>query len=416
MTDLATPTIDTKRLERMIEISRRLNSTTNIDELLNLIITEAATMLGTESASIMLLDPRTRELRFRAMAGEMPPELDNVPVPLEGSIAGTILRSNEPLIVDNVADNPSWNSNVDQAINFQTTAILGVPVHDASLRPIGVLEALNKLDKSRFTDVDIAVLSTLADLAGAAIGKARLFVELEKAYQKLNDLDRLKSDFIALASHELRTPLSIILGYVSFLREEADSVMAAQLDNVLQAAVRLRSLIQDMLNLQYVDTGEQSLKLQSCDLVELVRVAVGRQQESAAAHNQQMTFTTAEPALMLEADRDMLEIVIGNLLNNAVKFTPAKGRVDVTLELRGNEAWIIVRDSGVGIPQNQLERIFDRFYQVEPHINRRFEGMGIGLSVVKELVGLHHGRIWAESEQGKGATFTVALPLSQSET
>lgn len=394
----------------MLEISRRLNSASSVDELLKLIISEAAELIGTESASILLLDPYTRQLHFRALSGEMPPELDNVPVPLEGSIAGRVFTTNEPLIVEDVSDDPDWNAEVDTAIDFKTSAILGVPMHDASGMAIGVLEALNKLDGTRFTADDVAVLSTLADLAGAALGKARLFEQLELAYRKLNELDRLKSDFIALASHELRTPLSVILGYVSFLREEADEFTGAQLDNVLRAAIRLRSLIQDMLNLRYVDAGEATLDASSFDLVQLVRFVALDRRETAEAKQVELVVTLPQAALLIEADRDMMEVAISNLVSNAIKFTPEQGRVAVGVQEKSNELWVYVRDTGVGIPHDQLGRIFDRFYQVEPHMRRNYEGMGIGLAIAKELVELHHGRIWAQSD-GEGSEFFIALPL-----
>ncbi|MDA0243303.1 MAG: GAF domain-containing sensor histidine kinase [Chloroflexi bacterium] len=410
MDDSFSPAIGPQRLARMLEISRQLNSTTSVDELLKLIISEAATLIGTESASILLLDPHTRELRFKAISGEMPPQLNNMLVPLEGSIAGKIILTNEPLIVEDVKSNPGWNPQVDSAINFQTSGILGVPMHDAAGEPVGVLEALNKLDGQKFGEDDVLVLSTLADLAGAAIGKAQLFEELQKAYQKLNELDRLKSDFIALASHELRTPLSVILGYVSFLREEADEETGEHLDQVLKAAVRLRSLIQDMINLRYVEAGQTNLNLRELDVAELIRHVVHDRDETAVAKQQTVHIHLPPQPLPIRADEEMLELMLSNLYSNAVKFTPEGGRIDIGAAKRGTETWIYVRDSGVGIPQDQLERIFDKFYQVEPHIRRRYEGMGIGLTIVKELAQLHGGRIWAKSEPEKGSEFFIALP------
>jgi signal transduction histidine kinase len=404
------PAIGPQRLARMLGISRQLNSATSVDELLKLIISEAAALIGAESASILLLDPHTRELRFKAVSGEMPAELRNLLVPLEGSIAGTILRTNQPHIVADVKDNPGWNPEVDSAINFQTTAILGVPMHDGAGEAIGVLEALNKLNGEPFSEDDILVLSTLADLAGAAVAKAQLFEEVEKAYQKLNELDRLKSDFIALASHELRTPLSVILGYVSFLREDADEQTGEHLDQVLKAAVRLRSLIQDMINLRYVEAGQTNLNQRTLDVAELIRQVVHDRDETAVAKQQTVHLHLPPQPVRIQADEEMLELMLSNLYSNAVKFTPEGGRIDIGAAKRGDEVWIYVRDSGIGIPQEQLERIFDKFYQVEPHIRRRYEGMGIGLTIVKELAQLHGGRIWAKSEPGQGSEFFIALP------
>lgn len=404
------PKIDTAKLVRLVEVSRELNSKTNVDELLTHIIREAAALTNSEAASILLLDPHTRQLHFKAASNMPTPAMLNTPVPLDGSIAGAVLQANEPMIIADVSQDARWNQNVDQAINFRTSAILGVPMHDV-VRPVGVLEALNKQD-GPFTEEDVETLSILADMAGVAVERARLIEELQRAYDDLNELDQRKTDFIALASHELRTPLSIILGYVSFLREEADPLMAEQLDSVMEAAVRLRGLIQDMLNLQYVDAGNASLSLQAVDFVELVREVAHNNYETAQAKQQIMVLHLPVTRLTVLVDRDVMGIVLNNLLDNAVKFTPEGGRIDVSAEPKGREVWLHVQDTGIGIPPDKLDRIFRRFYQVEHHLRRRYEGLGLGLAIARELVESHNGRIWAESEEGKGSTFHVALPLA----
>jgi len=115
----------------------------------------------------------------------------------------------------------------------------------------------------------------------------------------------------------------------------------------------------------------------------------------------------------VEADRQKLHLVLANLLSNAIKFTPEEGSIQVEVKTKGNEVRVSVRDTGIGIPPREQERIFDRFYQVEPSLTRRFEGMGLGLSIAKGMVELHGGRIWVESVKGKGSSFTFALPLSE---
>ncbi len=398
------------KLSRLVEISRELNAKTNVDDLLTHIITQAALLTQAEAASILLLDPNTRQLRFKAASNAMNPAMKDIPVPLEGSIAGAVFQANEPMIIADVSQDPRWNQNVSEAIEFQTKSILGVPMHDVQ-RPVGVLEALNK-QQGGFTAEDVETLTILADIAGVAVEKARLIEQLQQAYADLNELDQRKTDFIAIASHELRTPLSIILGYVSFLREEADPLMAEQLDSVMAAAVQLRSLIQDMLNLQYVDTGKTALALRPVDLVAFVRALAAKDETAVARQQTMMTHLPTKP-IPVSIDPGVMEIVFNNLLDNAIKFSPEGGRVDITVERRGDEAWFHVRDSGTGIPADKLERIFKRFYQVEHHLRRQYEGLGLGLAIAKELAELHNGRIWAESVAGQGSQFFVALPLAE---
>jgi signal transduction histidine kinase len=405
------PKLNAERMARLVEISRVLNATTNLAHLLSRIITEAADLTQAEAASILLLDPRTQQLHFKASSNEVPPEMSNMAVSLDDSIAGAILTENKPMYIQDVAKDSRWNQNIDEAIAFRTRSILGVPMHNVTQEPVGVLEALNKAGGGDFSVQDLETLSILADIAGVAVEQARLFNELQQANAELNELDQLKTDFIAIASHELRTPLSVILGYVSFLRDEADPRMTEQFDNVLQAAVHLRTLIQDMLNLRYVDAGTAMLTRQRVDLVELVRKMDLERDETAVAKNQTVRVSLPDDPLPVLIDRDMMEVIIGNLLNNAVKFTPKAGHIEVKLQRQGREAWFRIKDSGIGVPEDQLERIFKRFYQVESPLRRQHEGMGLGLSIAKELVALHDGRIWAESSNHNGSEFIIALRL-----
>lgn len=404
--------LDNSRLARMVEVSRVLNSTTNLDDLLRFIITEAAALTGSESASILLLDPDTRQLRFKATSGSHAPKLVDFPVPLDNSIAGAILQANEPLIIDDVTQDPRWNPKVSQAIQFKTRSILGVPMHDGE-RTVGVLEAVNKSD-SHYSPQDSETLSTLADLAGVAVEKARLIEALTRANQKLSELDELKSGFIAIASHELRTPLSVILGYVSFLRDSVDPELANQMDTVMDAAVQLRTIMQNMFNLQFVDTGRLKLNVEKFDFRELVEEITGRYSATGSIERTTSVRIPQQP-LPIVADRSMIEVVLGNLLDNAVKFTTRRGIVAVIVERHGHEVWCSVRDNGVGIPLDKLDRIFDRFYQVEHFMRRQVGGLGLGLALAKELLTLNNGRIWVESIEGKGSKFDFALPLNMNE-
>ncbi len=406
------PQVEPAKLARMVEIGRVLNSTTNQDELLTFIISEAAELTEAEAASILLLDPRTRQLYFKASSNEIPAHMANMPVSLDNSIAGAILRGNKPMIVGDVSQEPQWDKKVDKAIDFQTEAILGVPMRNVDGEPIGVLEALNKLDGTNFSQHDVETLSILADIAGVAVEKARLFENLETANAELSELDQLKTDFIAIASHELRTPLSVILGYVSFLREDASPEMSEQFDSVLQAAVHLRSLIQDMLNLRYVDAGDMALDLEEMDLAQLLREMDMQKDQTAVAKRQMIAVTLPLEPVPVMIDRAMIEVILTNLIDNAVKFTPQEGQVQIELQRKGEEAWFSISDNGVGIPQDQLDRIFGRFYQVESPLRRHHEGMGLGLSIAKELIDLHNGRIWAEN-LSTGSKFNIALKLAR---
>jgi signal transduction histidine kinase len=276
---------------------------------------------------------------------------------------------------------------------------------------IGAMELLNKLDEHGFGQDDIQIASTLAAQAAIAIENARLLDQLQSAYDDLAELDELKSNFVSIASHELRTPLSVILGYASFLREEVSGEASEQVSIVLQSAMRLRSLIDDMVNLRHVETGEALLEREIFSIKELLSEVSKEFAQVAEAKQQILRVHLPDDPLKIDADQQKVYLILANLLSNAIKFTPSEGRVQVSAQRKGEEIWISVMDTGIGIPQREYNRIFDRFYQVEPSLTRRYEGMGLGLSIAKSMVELHDGRIWVDSVLGKGSRFTVVLPV-----
>jgi signal transduction histidine kinase len=398
-------------LERIVKVSQILNSTLSVEPLLRIIIQSATELTHTEACSIMLLDKRTGELRFTHSIGEGSEGLRDVTVPLDNSIAGWIVRKRKPLLIRDAKTDPRWHSQIDKTIDFDTRSILGVPLKVKD-EVIGVMELLNKVDEQGFVQDDIQIASTLAAQAAIAIENARLLDELQRAYDDLAELDQLKSNFVSIASHELRTPLSVILGYASFLREEVSGEAGEQIDIVLQSAMRLRSIIDDMVNLRHVDTGQAQLERDIFSMTELISDVAGEFDQLAKAKQQILRVDLPEDLLKIDADWQKIYLVLANLLSNAIKFTPPQGRVQVSAQRKGEEIWMCVMDTGIGIPERDYNRIFDRFYQVEPSLTRRYEGMGLGLSVAKSMVELHNGRMWVESVVGKGSRFTVVLPVS----
>jgi signal transduction histidine kinase len=398
-------------LERIVKVSQILNSTLSLEPLLRIIIQSATELTHTEACSIMLLDKHTGELHFAHSIGEHSEELRDVTVPLDNSIAGWVVRKAKPILIRDAKTDPRWHPQVDHLIEFDTRSILGVPLKVKDV-VIGVMELLNKVDDQGFNQDDIQIATTLAAQAAIAIENARLLDELQHAYDELAQLDQLKSDFVSIASHELRTPLAVILGYASFLRDEVSGEAGEQLDIVLQSAMRLRSIIDDMVNLRHVDTGEVQLEREIFSMKELVEEVGGEFAQLATAKQQVLGMELPDDPLKIDADRQKVYLILANLLSNAVKFTPNHGRIHISAQRKGDEIWVAVMDTGVGIPERDRERIFNRFYQVGPTLTRRYEGMGLGLSIAKSMAELHGGRMWVESVVAKGSRFTVVLPVS----
>ncbi len=407
MSDLGTRL---QRTECILEISRELTTTVALGPLLAKIVDTAAELTDCEEASILLRDVRTGELRFRTATGQGAEQLADIPVPIEGSIAGAVLTSREPMVIYDAQADPRHFGGVGQQVGTETRSLVAVPLQIKD-QCIGVLEVLNKREDASFSSEDVDMLMTLAAQAAVAIENARLVGSLRKAYQRLGELDKLKSDFISIASHELRTPLSLILLYAAVLRDDLDEAAGAQLDAVLRAATRLKHIIETMLNLRYLETGQMDLTPVRFDLAAEVRAACDDYDALAETGGVMLRADLPTDALYVYADQEKVRVVLGNLLSNAVKFTPAGGWVRISLCERPDEVEISVVDTGLGIPKADLRRIFDRFYQVEDHMTRQQGGMGLGLSIVRGLVELHGGAVCAESVPGRGSRFIVRLPL-----
>ena len=399
------------RLQRILEISQILTSTYDLEELLHMILAAATELTKTEAASILLLNEGGTELRFAATTGSDREKLMALRVPVDNSLAGTILRSGEPMVFDNVQQDPRHFDGIDKKIAFESRSILGVPLLMRD-RPVGVLEAVNKTDNTVFSEEDGQVMMTLAAQAAVAIENARLFTALQKAYEQLNRVDQIKSDFIAIASHELRTPLGLILGYAAMLKEDVQNPeTTAQLDVVMNSALRLRDLIDDMVNVQHIEEGKAKLVLTEFAVQDVIQQAVQAMSELYTTKEQELLISLPPRTVQIRADREKITLVLNNLLTNAIKFTDPRGRIMISVERKNGDIQVHVADTGIGIPAREVERIFDRFYQVEPHLTRQYGGLGLGLAIAKGMVELHGGKIWVESVEGLGSRFSFSVPI-----
>lgn len=399
------------RLSRLVENSVTLNSTLDLDRLLEIIIISATDLLESEAASILLVDKKTNDLYFAASTGSDPEEIKRMPVPLDGSIAGTIFRKAKPMIINDVKADPRHFRDVGERLNYEVRSLIGVPLHIRE-EVTGVLEAVNKRDGG-YDESDLHTLMNIASQAAVAINNARLVEALQGAYNELGKLDRFKSEFIAIASHELRTPLGLILGYAALLKEETDQAAAQLAEMVLNSALRMRKLIEAMTNMNMLQVGtvEMDFKIQA--LQPVVSEAYEEVSTMIQTKGQRSEICLAEEPLYSYVDGPKLTLAIVNLLNNAMHFTPMGGRIDIELKQHGTEAWIQIRDNGAGIPEDQLTQIFEQFYQVDRHMTRRHGGLGLGLAIVRAIAQAHGGRVWADSDgSGKGSAFTIALPIS----
>ena len=396
----------------MLEISRILNSTLELSPLLRMIVHAAVKLTDCEDSSILLIDPRSGELRFETSAKQRAQDIVSLIVPMDSSVAGWIVRHNKPAIIHDAKNDPRFLSKVDLSIGFSTSSILGVPMRFRE-RVIGVVEAVNKRE-GRFTDVDIERLAILAADAAVAVENTRMLSELQRAYEDLNELDHLKSEFISTTSHELRTPLTAIKGYLQLVT--SGMVPPEQQQTVLQTMSRhvdtIVHLVNDLLLIQEMHAID--LHFAEVDMGALVRGEIEMSRERAESSGIRWILDVAPDLPAVWGDAGHLRKLLHNLLDNAIKFSPDGGDVTVSLCSEKERCYLTVSDPGIGIPFDEQQKIFERFYRVERSGDRRlFGGIGIGLSIAKRITEGHGGTISVFSEPGQGSTFTVTLPLKK---
>lgn len=405
--------MDIERINRLLTVVQTLGASLEFDAFMQSVVEEVCELTSSESASILRYESGTDNLLFIAAPPEQLQFLRGVQVPLEGSAAGWVFRHAEPLLVQNTAHDKRHYKEVDRLTGARTRSILAAPLMFRG-GPLGVLEAVNKR-KGEYTEEDIAVLETLAALAAFSIHESELQKQIERLQAETSSLERLKADFIAIASHELRTPLGLILGHATFLRELTDKKYHEQLDLIIRNATRLKEIVDNLSSVDNYQSGAARVRQKQVVMTRLAQDVVESFHEEARRKGVDLRLAAPSSPLTAEGEAGKIEVALSHLVRNAITFTESGGHVLVSVEAVPGYVKVSVADDGIGIPASDLTRVFERFYQVENHLTRRYGGMGLGLSVAKAMVEMHGGRIWAESVEGQGSRFIFLLPINASQ-
>ena len=376
--------------------------------------------LGVEFAAVLELAPDGETAVLRAGVGWPGDQVGRLRVPATGnaSQAAYALAAREPVLAPDLAAETRFVSPPEIAARGIVSG-LSVVLH-GSARPFGVLSA-HALRRRAFSADDVHFVRAVANVLTAAIERehaeaerARLLESERAARAQLEAASRAKDEFLATVSHELRTPLTAMLAWPEVLRAGSlDPAAVAHGLDVMERNARLQAqIIDDLLEVSRIITGKLRLEARPAELAPLVGAAVESVRGATEAKGIALAAALAE-GVRAAVDPARLQQVLWNLLTNAIKFTPAKGRIDVGLERDGDHAVIRVADSGSGIRPEFLPHVFERFRQADSSTTRRHGGLGLGLAIVRHLVELHGGSVEAESEgEGRGAVFTIRLPMS----
>lgn len=383
------------RLEGLLEINRSLASMLDLRPLLYCIVSAARELTETEASSVLLVDRKSGQLHFEAATNL--PGVRSIVVPMEGSVAGQVVQTGKPLVVPDVSRNTrSAYRQTDKQSGLITRSIMAVPLIARS-KVIGVLEAMNKREGNDFTDEDLELLSVLGDQAAVAVQNALLFQQ---------------SDLIAEMVHEMRTPLSAIVAYAELLQRPNVTLEQNRqfADVILHESERLNDMARNFLDLARLESGRAHLAQDPVDVSTVIRMVVNVLLPQADAKRVQISVDVPDALPSVLGDAQRLHQAILNLVGNAVKYCRSGDSITVTGSCEEDRLTVSVADTGPGIPEEALPRIFERFYRV-PGTENRAPGTGLGLTITRQIIEAHNGEITVSSVEGQGTTFTFTLPV-----
>ncbi len=422
-----------RTLERILAVSARINATRTMSELLEQVVEAVREILGFRMVLLRLYSPSTQAFEARAFAG-IPEDgkayLAGIQVALSDyqkmtqprfQVSNSYFLSHEDEGAAEVTEGayvPDLGPR--SAGEWHEDDALIIPLISPTGETKGYLSVDDPADRRIPTLATIRQLEFLARQAATAIESAEVYdrlaknnSELAQASEMLNSLAEMKSNFIANVSHELRTPLTSITAYAEILQQGSDGmpdeVRREFLRVIHKESEKLSGIVDDILDLSRMEGGPTRVERGETDLAALVR----RLEETARgrAGEQGITLRVEAPAeVRLEADGVLLQQLVDHLLSNALKFTTGGGTVRLLLEDGGARVRLVVEDTGIGIPEEKMRYIFDRFYQADGSSTREHGGQGIGLALCRDIVDYHEGRIWAENVPTGGARFQVVLP------
>jgi signal transduction histidine kinase len=425
-----------RRLIALNDLFQQLNAAIDLELILHQVAETPRTMLGADLASIALLDEEGSHLSVVAAAGPEPSPPGQTPNedtrqrwPASEARIAALLSASQPTVIEagqnldalpailpTVAGHPPTADLHQPAGAVASAVAIPLRLDDA---PLGLLIVAYHQARA-FTEEDLTFLSALGQEAALAIRNARLFEREREQVTRLRALEQLQAGFVSTVSHELRTPLTCIKASVELLRAALPTVagpaepQAELIRTIEDHTGHLEVLVADLLEVTRLEAGQATLAGQPTDLRPLISHVVDglrplsdRKRQAVRLHLPDLPAVAGQ----VEVDRRRIEQVLTNILSNAIKFTPKRGQIDVSLTETPGAVEVCVADNGPGIAEKDQARIFDKFYVVAN--GRGLAGLGLGLYIVRQNIELHGGRIWVTSQEGKGSTFCFSLPKEQ---
>jgi signal transduction histidine kinase len=401
-------------LEALGEVSRAISSTLDLRAVLDSILAHACQLADSGGGAIYVYDPMCRQFDLEAghnMGDDMIAAVREHPIRLGDALIGQCAERREAVQIDDLTKAPP-HPLFELHLSAGVRALLAVPLlHQNEV--IGALIVRRKR-VGAFAKSTVSLLQSFAAQSAVAIQNARLFEEIDEKSRELAAASRHKSEFLASMSHELRTPLNAVLGYAELIQDgiygDVPTKTREVLERIQANGRHLLGLINDVLDLSKIEAGQ--LKLENADYALRDVVQTIQASTESLAAEKKLALRVMLPDILPDARGDERRIaqVLLNLVGNAIKFTDA-GEVVVSVAADETTFEIAVTDTGPGIPADEQQKIFEEFHQIDSSSTRRKGGTGLGLAISKRIVELHGGRIWVESEPGRGSSFRFVIPI-----
>jgi PAS domain S-box-containing protein len=338
------------------------------------------------------------------------------PLVVGEGIIGQVVSTGYPSLTQNLGTSETTGPGLEggyHAAPMKLASLLILPLRTRR-EMLGALVIAANDPARAMNDEKLPLAEILAERAALAIENAKLYTEQVDARRKVEDLSRLKDEFLSIASHELRTPVTSIKGYTqlakTLIRENDLSTSEEYLDIALDQIDRMSRLILELLDVSRIETGRLEIRREPIPWTNFVNDVVHRHHTAVSDRRFQLNLPVGHKRVL--GDRDRLEQVLGNLMENAVKYSPDGSEILVTVEDRGDQLVTSVADRGIGIPTDELGQVFERFHRGRQVSSTNYGGLGLGLYITKQIVERHGGTIWVESREGQGTTFSFSLPVA----
>jgi signal transduction histidine kinase len=377
------------------------------------IVSIVARALEADLVAFLILDESTGELVTQSGAYGLEGEdmLYRLALSEERSSSVRVFKTRRPFMTGDAQNDPQVIAHYAKMWSVHALMVVPLVLED---RCIGVMRVGSKR-RNAFSDEQLALVSVIAEEAAIIVETAILNRRLAKTAEQLATLNRMKDEFVSTVSHEFKTPLTTISGFLTVLLEGDTGPLNAQQMKFLtiakSASKRLSGLVSDLLDLSRLEGGAR-MEPSSLDLGKLIHESVENHQPAAAETGK--TLSSEAPGVLPKAlgDERWLQLVLDNLVSNAIKFTLPGGRVRVRVQDKGEFVMVSVSDDGIGIPPEDREKVFERFYRAGNRSQVNAPGTGLGLAIAREVIDKHGGKIWIESELGKGTTLHFVVPAA----